>query len=169
LAFIEGIMNIKEIALDIVRPTLYGIGLWSEAAEQLVLGTGLVESGYETIEQDRGPAVSFWQIEEVTYDDCWNNYLKGQPWSGRLKSYAINLWCLKEYPDFTQLKGNFYLACAMCRVIYERKPAPLPQAGDLQAMADYWKEWYNTPLGAGHPADFVGRAAACVKPETWSR
>ena len=161
-------MNTKQIALSIVRPTLQGIGLWSTAAEQLVLGTGLVESNLDAIEQQGGPAVSLWQIEEPTYDDCWVNYLKAQPWSGRVKYYSIQNWSLKEYPDFVQLKGNLYLACAMCRVVYARKPAPLPQAGDLQGLAEYWKEWYNTPLGAGKPEDFIGRAASCVKPETWS-
>jgi len=33
----------------------------------------------------------------------------------------------------------------------------LPQAGDLAAMAAYWKKFYNTPLGAGKPEQFVAK------------
>jgi hypothetical protein len=42
----------------------------------------------------------------------------------------------------------------MCRIKYLRAPDALPSENDIQAMANYWKKYYNTPLGAGTPKEF---------------
>jgi hypothetical protein len=41
----------------------------------------------------------------------------------------------------------------MCRVHYLRCPGTIP-AG-LRAQAEYWKKYYNTPLGAGTVDGYV--------------
>jgi hypothetical protein len=52
------------------------------------------------------------------------------------------------------LKTNDRYAAAMCRIKYLRAPDALPSENDIQAMANYWKKYYNTPLGAGTPKEF---------------
>ncbi len=51
---------------------------------------------------------------------------------------------------------NLAYATAMCRVYYIRVPHPLPDAGDVRAMGEYWKRHYNTPQGRGTVDEFVG-------------
>ena len=43
----------------------------------------------------------------------------------------------------------------MARAHYLRVPEPLPDAGDVEALAAYWKQHYNTPAGAGSEAEFI--------------
>ena len=60
----------------VVRPSLESIGLWSEAAERLLLGTAIAESQLTWLRQHGGgPARGVYQIEPATHDDIWANYL----------------------------------------------------------------------------------------------
>jgi hypothetical protein len=43
----------------------------------------------------------------------------------------------------------------MARLVYLRAPSPLPQDDDIEALAAYWKKYYNTDLGAGKVQDFI--------------
>ena len=43
----------------------------------------------------------------------------------------------------------------MCRVHYARVSEPLPEAGDLDGQAHYWKDHYNTRLGKGTPSGYI--------------
>ena len=47
------------------------------------------------------------------------------------------------------------LAILMARLRYRVVPDPLPPSDDVHALAEYWKRWYNTRLGAGKVEDFV--------------
>ena len=48
----------------VIKPALPEIELWSPAAEELVLGTAIVESRLSFIKQlGSGPALGLWQIE----------------------------------------------------------------------------------------------------------
>ena len=50
--------------------------MWSTAAEELVLGTAIVESSLIYISQHgAGPALGLWQVEPATHDDLYANYL----------------------------------------------------------------------------------------------
>lgn len=140
----------------IVRPALQAIGQWSEAAEQLVLGTALVESGLRYVRQlGGGPALGYFQMEPDTHGDIWQNFLIYR------EKLADAVYALIEKPDNTGvpsselLVDNHKYAAAMCRVHYLRAPAPLPAPNDLAGMAAYWKRFYNTPLGKGTPLKFM--------------
>jgi hypothetical protein len=43
----------------------------------------------------------------------------------------------------------------MARIHYMRVPAALPKAGDVSGQANYWKQYYNTPLGKGKPQEYI--------------
>ena len=131
----------------ILRPTLNHIALPSEAAEQLLLGTALVESRlFHRRQIAGGPARGFFQMEPATHDDIWSNFLEYRP------SLAEKIKSLLSVPNANthrELERNDKYECAMARAHYLRAPEALPEAGDVRGMARYWKQYYNTPLGAG--------------------
>ena len=60
----------------VIKPALEKLGLWSMAAEELVLGTAIVESAAIYLRQHgAGPALGLWQAEPRTHDDLYTNYL----------------------------------------------------------------------------------------------
>lgn len=139
----------------VIRPSLQQIGLWTPAAEELLLGTALVESDLlHRIQIGGGPARGLFQMEIETHDDIWNNFLK-------YKSYlAKAITSLQSSPKanrHTDLETNDKYACAMARLVYYRKPSALPKAGNINAMAAYWKQHYNTLLGAGTVAKYIDK------------
>lgn len=153
-------MKLSDIRDFVVVPTLQAINLAAPNRMQLIIGTGGVESGgYNYLDQTTpgpGPAYGFWQMEALTHDDIWNNYLRYQP--SALRDAMLQLaGCRRTDPPPTVsvLHWNLRYAAAMCAVHYRRfetrrdNPAPLPHANDAEGMAEYWKRYYNTPLGKG--------------------
>lgn len=128
----------------VIRPVLHRLGLYSEAAEELLMLTAATESLCgEYLHQVGGPALGIFQMEPRTHDDLWSNYL------GYRASLADEI---RQYGSTaSQLPGNLYYACAMARIHYLRVPERLPSAMDVDGLARYWKDHYNTHLGAGNP------------------
>jgi hypothetical protein len=140
-------IDTDQLRVEIVRPVLQYIGLHSVTAENLVLGTALVESHGGFLRQvGGGPALGLWQMEPRTHDDIWENYLDFHP---VLSSRVGELFTAAPLTaDSLELIGNLYYGAAMCRVHYRRVPAALPD-NSPHGLASYWKRYYNTPLGAG--------------------
>lgn len=144
-------MNLADIRDYVVRPALWALGLDQPARVQLVIGTGGTESGYNYLDQTTpgpGPAYGFWQMEKATHDDLWRNFINYQP--SAFRDTLLQLAGGSRIPpEVTVLHWNLRYAAAMCGVHYRRLKAPLPAEGDAQAMAAYWKQFYNTPQGKG--------------------
>jgi hypothetical protein len=140
----------SELKKYIVAPALARLGLpGGPAALALVTGTAGVESGAAALVQNGGgPALGLWQMEPATERDCWANFLSGEP---GLESTIARMLPpgLGQADRCQQLIGNLYYAAAMCRVKYRRAPQALPDPNDPIGMAEYWKKWYNSSLGAG--------------------
>jgi hypothetical protein len=135
----------------VVRPTIIGMGSWSPAAENLLMGTAIQESGLRSLKQiGGGPALGVFQMEPSTHDDIWMNYLNARD---DLK-YKVLEWH-KSKVDPSVMTWNLAYATAMARVHYLRVPAPLPAESDIQGLGEYWKKYYNTPAGAGTSDEFV--------------
>lgn len=146
------------LKLHVVRPALQRIGMWSSAAENLVMGTAMQESALRYLAQLSGPALGLWQIEPATHRDVWENYLRHRPGvarsvleAGCVRAADASPWAV----DDDVLTYNLRYAAAICRVIYRRVPTPLPKANDWPGLAQYWKQHYNTYLGAGQQAEFI--------------
>lgn len=141
----------RHLRVHVIEPALETIGLWSKAAEELVLGTFCHESkcGYSLVQIGGGPALGPGQMEPRTFWDIDDNYLKFQP--------ALKERVLRTCKDFVpeEMIWNLRFAAAMCRVHYRRVRAPLPPVGNIRAQADYWKEHYNTRLGAGTVQEYL--------------
>lgn len=133
---------------DIINTVVETFGGDIEAWE-LIYYTGLAESEYKATRQyGGGPALSYWQIEPATEEDIWKNYISYRP---HLKAKLAELVSDGEY----DLETNQLYACAMCRIHYMRVPDALPTAGDREGQARYWKQFYNTELGAGTVEHFL--------------
>ena len=148
----------KKVHDEVIVPVLRALAaveprMDSQAARRLLLGTAAHESGgFVHAWQITGPARSWWQVEPVTFDDqvAW---LKNRPDSALY--LVVDRIAIKALPWNQQYQANQFLACAIARIKYWRCTAALPGADDLDGLARYWKDNYNTRLGAGIPADFL--------------
>ena len=154
-------MNPKQFRLHVVRPTLLYLGLHSAAAENLLVGTAVHESGgLEALDQITGagdvmlgPAYGVFQIEPATHEDQFATFLNRKKYQ-EIKKKVVALSAI--YPSATvQLATTLCYATAIARIKYYRDPEPLPTAGDLLGLARYWKRVYNTSLGAGTVKKFI--------------
>ena len=102
----------------VIRPALEKLSLWSLSAEELVLGTAIVESGLTYLKQHGdGPALGLWQIEPATHDDLYTNFLNFRP---ELGSKLIELRAAGLSLD-ENLATNLMYGAAVCRLCYYRK------------------------------------------------
>jgi len=153
-------IDIAQLRILIIRPTLHYMNMWSEAAEDLVVGTAIQESRATYLKQmGNGPALGIFQMEPATHDDIWVNYINYRA-SLRvdlnyltMKMSGAHSNTINQIPA-QEMIGNLYYATAMCRLQYKRVPAALPSR-DVGQLAAYWKQYYNTPLGAGTVDEFV--------------
>lgn len=142
---------LRLILREVVRPALQSAGIWSEAREQIVLGTGAVESAYKYCKQiGPGPALGWWQCEPATHYDMWQHWIPSKP---QLKD-RLRILCEGLERDGALIAHPMY-AAAICGAHYLRDRRALPAAGDAQGMARYHKVVYNTAAGKTDPAESV--------------
>ena len=141
-------MDAQQLHDHIIKPThLYMGGNYeSKNANFLSLCTAAIESncGYY-IKQVGGPALGIWQMEPETHDDIWSEC---DALYGNLGQIIPNLTnaCFGHVKPIYMVTNPMY-ACAMTRLKYSMDPAPLPDHNDIEAVYDYYKRIYNTPLG----------------------
>lgn len=128
---------------------------WSQAAENLVMGTAAVESDLQYIKQVPGPALSLWQIQPATHRDIWQNWLAYRPQLAAAILRTCSLDPALSIPSDEVLMTNLMYGALMCRAYYRRIPEPLPGEEDVLGMARYWKTYYNTAEGAGTVEAFL--------------
>ena len=160
----------------VVRPALQFLAkaakkprLWSPAAENLVVGTGIHESGglrYLWQRKANGVRLAhgqagrgLFQIQPGTYRDLWRTYLAFRP---ELFD-ALNGLSSADQPMDMELIGNMSYAAAVCRLIYWRRPEPLPEADDIEGMARYWGQFYQTENDPEKIRDFISNYRRYVK------
>lgn len=139
-------LDATQLARYIIRPTLEYIGWRSPASERLVLGTAITESRLRFIRQlGSGPALGIYQMEPATFRDINANYLRYRPEGALIEDLRDHRLTTKE----EEVIYNLAFATAMTRAHYRRQSPPLPNHSDAMGMAQYWKDHYNTHLGAG--------------------
>lgn len=142
----------KKQLKQLIQSTLKDIGLYSDDAVNLILGTIAQESAFgKYIKQlGNGPALGICQMEPNTYNCIVDNYL----FHKMDLASRIEETCQCLLPDnYEALQWNLKLSICMCRVHYLRKPEALPN--DLAGYAAYWKKHYNTYLGAGTKEEYI--------------
>lgn len=149
-------MRADQLIQYVIRPTLNYLGMYSEAAENLLIGTAMHESlGLERLHQIKGPAIGLFQMEPSTHYDLWEHYISySEKLSGLAKELAgFRYSGTRVDPD--EMHGNLYYACAMARFQYYRHSEPLPDAEDIEGLGRYYKKYYNSTEGKGTPEHFV--------------
>jgi len=139
---------------SVIQPVLDQLGSSNRATEELLLGTAVQESlnFMYRAQTGGGPAKGYFQMEPNTHNDIWDNFLK---YRTDLADKVLAFLSSPDADKIEELEHNDKYAAAMARVHYMRVPAALPKEGDVSAQAEYWKEYYNTHLGAGHPEEYV--------------
>lgn len=144
----------KSFRINIVMPTLKRIGLYSFAAEQMLMGTAAIESRFFLRRQyGNGPALGLFQMEPKTFLDLMGVLSRKE--HSHLKEVVCSL------AGTTRISANLLFkddpfAAAMARVRYEVVPEPLPLSVDGQAH--YWKKYYNGNSKHGLSVqDYIGR------------
>ncbi|MDO9708331.1 hypothetical protein [Paracraurococcus lichenis] len=149
----------------IVKPALLKLNRWSDAAEKLIMGTAAQESGLKFTRQiGGGPALGYFQMEPATHDDCWTNFIN---FRASLKSKLLSIRQAQGMPSAAELETDHVYAAAMARVRYMRAPESLPADG--KGLARYWKQHYNTPLGAGTISEFIASWNRLLAPKPYDR
>lgn len=150
-------MDAKQFQKEVVDPTLKTMGMYSEAASQLLMGVMMQESRGEYVKQlGSGPALGFFQMEPFTHDDIWKNYLKyKKTYPDIIRSFATLNDSDTEFPNAQSLMDSLPYQVAMARAHFLRVRDPLPKAGDINGMAAYWKKFYNTAKGKGTEEEFI--------------
>lgn len=136
------------------RSTLLLLGgrMWSQEAEELLMGTCAQESHLGTYRRQigDGPARGIFQIEPETERSLWEDYLNFRP----ALAVAVANICGVKGPDVWALEKNLSYQIIMCRLrYYAWVKAPIP--GTLNTQAAYWKEHYNTSEGAGKVEEYI--------------
>lgn len=149
-------INPGQLLRYVIRPTLKDLGLWSEPAERLILGTACQESECgRYLVQIGGPALSIYQIEPTTHLDIHINFLAYRDdLHDKIAKYGNN-------PE--DMITNLAYATAICRVHYLRVPAPIPDT--LAGQAQYWKSHYNSDKGAGTVYQYLNAWDRFVTPD----
>ena len=166
----------------------YGIRAPSEEytnqVARLLFGTAMQESGGLKHNRQMGygwadhrGAFGLWQIELISIRDSLEYLDRHVAVAARASEW---LWQNLDsppdwYDDYRTIGGDddhgpllrlmcgwHRLNCLMARVHYLRRPEPVPYGP--QAHAAYWKQWYNSELGAGEPADYIGNWVAYAVP-----
>lgn len=140
----------------VIEPVLIHLGLYTESAARLLLGTALVESRASYLRQHpSGPALGLYQMEPDTFRWLWWDWLPlRRPGMRDRIAEFIGPWHLGQDP-VRELTANLYFATALCRIRYLTAAPPLPAATDIQGLGQYWKNHYNTAAGKGRVQDWV--------------
>jgi hypothetical protein len=143
-------MKAVDFELYIIRPTLKRYGLWSLAAENLLIGTAIQEShcGRWVRQMNDGPALGIYQMEPVTYFDVLKNVVPRF-----VEKIGIPLQDFCSDPEILVYDAQY--ATLLARLQYARFTKPLPEANNLPAIAAYWKDHWNTSAGKGTIAEFL--------------
>ena len=133
----------REQFRDLIRRTLRQYRIDTESAVNLLLGTAAVESGFGTFlrQKGHGPALGAFQMEPATFADLRGRFVSRFP------------FLLEARVE--QLETNISLAIIMARIKYLSISAPLPDALDVEGLGGYWKNFYNSPAGAGTVEGFI--------------
>lgn len=164
-------LNAREFLDEVIRPAVSVLAraeprVAADAAFPLLLGTALHESaGLSRLRQIRGPARSLFQIEPATFLDVYE-------WASHRGAMfdALRSLQLGGISPLDQYAGNQHLSCAVARLLYWRRPEPLPAANDAAGLAAYHKQWFNTLRGAADPektvVEFRQAISICGKAES---
>ncbi|SDP66998.1 hypothetical protein [Desulforhopalus singaporensis] len=137
---------------QIIRTVIDEMGMWSQAAEELLLGTVAHESALgRWTHQIGGPALGIYQMEPATLIDIYDSYLKYRPEKLKLTKQITSV----DSPDLNRLQYDPVYSTAMARLHYRRIKDPFPEAHNIVGLAEYWDKHFNRNPRKGTTAQFL--------------
>ncbi|GMU45736.1 MAG: hypothetical protein AMXMBFR26_05180 [Porticoccaceae bacterium] len=138
----------------VIRATLRELGDWSPAAENLLLGTALLESGRDP-RLRAGRRLGIYRISPARHRAIWDHYLVAHPeLASRVRGLAGQHAFLRA--PHGELATNLKYATAVAWMRYRQRQVKLPDPGDIEALGRCWESCYRC-RGGGSTADFVAR------------
>jgi len=138
-------LNVNQFRELIVKSSLNDLLLYSKEAEELLVFTCATESlGGTYIKQANGPALGIYQMEPLTHNDIWQNYIYP---NGPLTLRLFSNFNITSMPSEDRLIYDLRYATAMARIHYRRIKSPLPLSTNVDSIWEYYKQYYNTPKG----------------------
>ncbi|MBI2784115.1 MAG: hypothetical protein HYX64_08605 [Gammaproteobacteria bacterium] len=136
----------------VIRTALKQLGDWSPAAENLLLGTALQESGHSARLRE-GRRLGIYRISPAAHRAVWDKYLVGDPeLASRVRGLAGQHGFLCD--PHGELATNLKYATAIAWMIYRRHGQNLPDAEDIAGLARHWhRHFHSRPSGSAE--DFV--------------
>lgn len=137
----------------VIRATLRQIGEWSPAAENLLLGTALAESG-DDARLRRGRRLGIYRISPATHRVIWDCYLIDHPeLASRVRGLAGQHGFLRD--PHGELATNLKYATAIAWMRYRQRQVRLPDAAlDIAALGGCWQRCFRR---GGTAEEFVRR------------
>lgn len=149
-----------ELREYVIEPTLQHSGSWSEAAENLLMATAAQASGLGFhLLNKRGRGFGIFQISANCHLDIWDHYLVNDP---ELASHVRGLASQHEFLSHphAELATNLSYSTALAWMVYQRCEEPLPEAKDIEGMAEYWAKHWGKPQSRHHrhakKEEFIG-------------
>jgi hypothetical protein len=154
--------NCKQLRDFVIKPILLDLMLYSVDVEELLVFTCANESeGGTYLKQEGGPALGIYQMEPVTYNDIWQNYIEKRSYLKLKLTYSLNA---PTMPSEDRMIYDLYFATAMARIFYLRHDEPLPKASDTAGIYNYYKKYYNTVDGKANYEEAVTKYLKFIKP-----
>jgi hypothetical protein len=132
----------------IIRKPLQDAGLYSQSAENLLMGIMGVETHWYSYCVQEGPhpaGFGAFQFQEQTYEDVWA-YCVHTGLAPKLLA-ASGMTPSIVMPDISILIYNLRFSALMCRMFFARFKECLPEPDDYEGMAHLHKKLYNTSGG----------------------
>jgi hypothetical protein len=133
---------------SLIQRVLQPHDLWSQVAEDLLMGTAAQESRLgKYIAQISGPAKGIFQMEPATEKDLWN-YISRKDLTDLVGSTSGVF-----APNLLHLEGNLIYQIVIARIFYRRVKEAIPEG--LVPQAKYYKKYWNTELGKATVDQYV--------------
>lgn len=134
----------------IVKPSVSALGLPNaDDAIQLLLMTCAQETdfGHYLLQKQIGYSggVGIYQMESFNYHAIWDNMVQPYP---AMRQKVKQYFGYDVKPMIQRMVSDLGLATMMARLFYARIEEPLPKLVNVNAMAAYYKKYWNTDKGA---------------------
>ena len=148
---LAGLIQPDAIRAAVIRPTLRYLGIESEDAERLLLGTLLCLA---SLPSSRHPAsgIGPFAISAQLHTRLWDDHLARSPDQASLLRGLASQRCFLSDPH-AELGFNLAYAAAMAWLIYETQGVRLGAGASIGTLARIWQLAY--PHRSGRASDFV--------------
>lgn len=153
---ITALVPAQSLRCDIIRPTLSYLGVNSDAAENLLLGT-LLAMAWLPNDRHWGDAIGPYAITPAVHTRLWDEYLALQPDQASLIRGLASQRCFLQDPH-AELAYNLAYATAIAWMLYQQQGVCLDDCQDAHSLASVWLLAY--PHCGASAGDFMS---------SWSR